>query len=85
MKKKDLMFLLLAVGILLVAGYIGYTQLVPKSASSATTTVKVEKVGVFDGTMDSVGITAIEDESKVVDYNSPTDLSGLGNAAPFGP
>jgi hypothetical protein len=85
MKKKDLIYLVLAVVILLVAGYVGYTQLIPKNANAGSTTVQVEKVGTFDGTMDAAGLAAIGDTTKVNDYDSPTDLTGLGNPAPFGP
>jgi len=83
-KKKDLTYLLLAVGILLVAGYLGYTQLAPKK-TAASKTVEVEKVGVIPQDMDSGGMKAISNADKVVDYNSPVDLSGLNNRSPFGP
>ena len=85
MKKKDLVYLLVAVVILLAAGYLAYTQLLPKSHTSAATGVQVEKVGVIPSDMDSAGLAAINDPDKVTDFNSPVDLSGLGNAAPFGP
>lgn len=83
MKKKDLMYLLLAVGILLAAGYIGYTQLMPKKTGA--TTVTVEKIGEIPEQVDAAGLARISDPSKVVDFNSPVDLSGLGNQSPFGP
>jgi hypothetical protein len=77
------MYLLLAVGILLVAGYLGYTQLVPKSTTGSSA-VTVEKVGVIPSDMDSAGTDRINDTAKVIDYNLPVDLTGLGNQAPFG-
>ena len=83
MKQKDIVYLLLAVTILLVAGYIGYTQLVPKKASAKTVTV--EKIGVVPSALDSAGMAALNDPTKVKDYNSPVDLTGLGNKSPFGP
>jgi len=82
MKKKDLFYLLLAVGILLGAGYLAYTQLLPKKATSNL--VEVEKVGAIPDHLDSAGLTLINDSSKVQDFNSPVDLTGLGNAAVFG-
>jgi hypothetical protein len=82
-KKKDLTYLLLAVGILLVAGYLGYTQLAPKKTGPVT--VEVEKIGAIPSEMDSDGLARIGDTDKVIDYNSPVDLTGLGNRAPFGP
>ena len=83
MKQKDVIYAVLAVVILLVAGYVGYTQLVPKKASSKVITV--EKVGPIPGELNAEGLTRINDPVKVVDYNSRPDLSGLGNKAPFGP
>jgi len=82
MKKKDLVYLLLAVGILLGAGYLGYTQLLPKKAASSV--VQVEKIGAIPDHLDSAGLAAINDSTKVQDFNSPVDLTGLGNAAVFG-
>ena len=69
-----------------MAVYIGYTQLIPQgSVSSASAGVQVEKVGTIASEMDAGGLAALSDSAKVIDYNSPTDLTGLGNAAPFGP
>ncbi len=84
MKQKDIISLVFAVGILLVAGYIGYTQLLPKQATGPTT-VTVDKVGVIPDSLDASGLAAINDPTKVVDFNAPVDLSGLNNQAPFGP
>jgi hypothetical protein len=82
-KTKDLMFLLLAAVILLVAGYIGYTQLMPQKAVSKT--VEVEVVGSIPDQLDAEGISWLNDQTKVKDYNAPVDLSGLNNTSPFGP
>ena len=83
MKQKDIVYLLLAVVILLVAGYVGYTQLVPKKATSKT--VEVEKIGVIPSDMNPAGLVWLSDPTKVKDYNSPVDLSNIGNKAIFGP
>jgi hypothetical protein len=82
MKQKEIVYLVLAVVILLVAGYVGYTQLAPKKAASKT--VEVEKVGVIPRDLDAEGLARIQDTTKVTDYNSPVDLTGLGNQAVFG-
>jgi hypothetical protein len=82
MKKKDLIYLLLAVGILLGTGYVGYTQLMPKQASSNV--VEVETVGAIPDHLDATGLAALSDPNKVQDFNSPVDLTGLGNTAVFG-
>jgi hypothetical protein len=83
MKQRDVVYLVLAVIILLGAGYIGYTQLVPKKSSASG--VQVETVGVIPSTLDEAGMNLLKDPQKVQDFNSPVDLSGLGNGAIFGP
>ncbi|HEY2004237.1 MAG TPA: hypothetical protein VGH44_03925 [Candidatus Saccharimonadia bacterium] len=85
MKQKDLVYLVIAVVIFLVAGYIGYTQLVPKKAGAGSTGVQVEKVGIIPDNFDQTALTELNDPTKVVDYSTPQDFSGLANTAPFGP
>ena len=82
MKKKDLIYALLAVVILLVAGYLGYSQLKPKSAASSV--VVVEKVGIIPAHLDANGLARLNDRNMTTDYNTAVDFSGLGNKAPFG-
>jgi hypothetical protein len=84
MKQKDIVYLLLAVVILLVAGYIGYTQLIPKKTSSSST-VEVEKIGVIPSQLDAAGLASLSDTARARDFSSPVDFGGLGNKAPFGP
>lgn len=83
MKKKDMMYLVLAVVIFLVAGYIGYTQLFAKKASTSTG-VTVEVVGPLPGSFDDNALSQMNDATKNRDFSSPVDLSGLNNQAPFG-
>ena len=84
MKRKDIVYLLLAVGILLVAGYLGYTQLVPQKGSSSKT-VQVEVVGPISDTFDDNALAQVTDGSKVRDFSVPIDLTtGLNNRAIFG-
>jgi hypothetical protein len=84
MKQKDIVMLVVAVGILLGAGYLAYTQLLPKK-SSGPKTVQVEKVGVLPTDMDATGKSWLSDTAHVHDYDSPVDLTGLGNPSPFTP
>ena len=84
MKKKDIFYLALAVLILVVAGYIGYTQFLGKSASGKA--IQVEVVGAITSEMSSNGLATISDPSKTQDFFTAIDLNtGLKNAAPFGP
>jgi hypothetical protein len=92
MKQKDIMYLLLAVVIFLAAGFVAYTQLVPKAANSKF--VEVEAVGPLPGAAGAEGTTRLQSRDAgldslknadlVKDFGLPIDLSGLGNAAPFG-
>ena len=83
MKQKDLVYLLLAVTIFLVAGYVGYTQLLPKK--TANVGVTVEKVGIIPDSFDQTALSTLGDQTKVVDFSTPLDFTGLDNTAPFGP
>lgn len=85
MKQKDVVMLLVAVTIFLGAGYIAYTQLLPKKATSKSAGVEVEKVGLIPASFDQAALTQLGDPTKVVDFTTPQDFSGLNNTAPFGP
>jgi hypothetical protein len=85
MKRKDMIYLLLAVVIFLVAGYVGYTQLIPHKASATANGVQVENVGSIPSTLSGSGLTLLGNPTKARDFQPPSDFSGLGNAAPFGP
>ncbi len=82
MKQKDLIYLVVAVVILLVAGYIVYLNVMPKS--SAAEGVKVDIVGTIDDKLDRDGLAQLTDTSKVKDFSSPVEFTGLNNPAPFG-
>jgi len=84
MKKKDIMYLLLAVVIFLGTGYVGYTQLVAPKKSAASKVVTVEKIGTIPGQLDPSEVSQLS-SSTVQDFSPPVDLTGLGNNAPFGP
>jgi hypothetical protein len=74
--------MLLAAGIFLVAGYLGYTNLVPQHKGAQTVTV--ETVGPIADHLDKTVTDKFHDPTQVVDFNSPVDLTGLGNNSPFG-
>lgn len=82
MKQKDLLFLVIAVVILLVAGYVMYSNLMPKNTTDSG--VKVDVVGKIPSKMDDAGLAALTDPTKSKDFSSPIEFSGLNNAAPFG-
>jgi hypothetical protein len=41
-------------------------------------------VGVIPENFDEQAMTQLNNAEEVVDFNSPVDLSGLGNPKPFG-
>lgn len=82
MKTKDLVYLVVAVVILLAAGFLAFTQLAPKSTTS---TSQVEIVGRFSSEFDQAAVAKIRDPKTAQDYSSDFDFkSGLQNPAPFG-
>lgn len=84
MKTKDLISLVVAVVILLVAGYIVLTQLMPKPQGSANG-VEVEVVGEIKPNFDEQALTLLSDAEKTRDFSVPVDLTtGLNNTAVFG-
>lgn len=83
MKSKDLVLLLVAAAIFLACGFVGYTQLAPKKGS-ASQSVQVEVIGTIPSQMDPTGMSWVNDPSKVQDYDTPINLTGLGNSSPFG-
>jgi hypothetical protein len=82
MKQKDIVMLVVAAAILLGAGYLAYTQLLPKK-STGPKQVQVEKVGIIPTDMDQTGKGWLNDTAHVHDFDSPVDLTGLGNSVPF--
>ena len=84
MKSKDIVALSVAVLIFLVAGYIMFTQVLGKKQTSASSGVQVEVIGEIPSTFDSNALNELNDGTKVKDFASPVDFSGLGNTIPFG-
>ena len=84
MKTKDLVALIVAAVIFLAAGYIVYTQLLPKKAA-ASDGVKVEVVGTISPDFNADALSVLSDSSKTHDYSVPLDLTvGLNNQSVFG-
>jgi hypothetical protein len=84
MKTKDIVSLVIALVIFLIAGYVAYTQLL-SNPSSSKQEVKVEVVGAITEEFDSAALTMLRNPDKVRDYTVPLDLqTGLGNSAVFG-
>ncbi|MBW4061303.1 hypothetical protein HJC99_01885 [Candidatus Saccharibacteria bacterium] len=88
MKKKDIVSLVIAVVILMAAGYIAYTQLLsPKQTATGETkgATQVDVIGAIPASLDSAGLATLNDPTKTVDYTPQIDLTtGLGNPTPFG-
>lgn len=86
MKKKDIIALVAAAAIFLVAGYLGYTQLAGSgSSASAKGTTQVEVIGSIPSSLDATTINMLNDPTQTVDFKPVIDLStGLGTSTPFG-
>jgi flagellar basal body-associated protein FliL len=85
MKKKDLMALVIAVAIMLVAGYLVYTQVMPQKSGAASQGVQVEVVGPIASDFDPSVMDTLSDSSKVRNFAVSLDLTtGLANPTIFG-
>ncbi len=84
MKTKDIVELVIALLIFLVAAYFIYTLLTPKHSSKGSTAT-VTQVTPLATNFDSSNLQTLTDTSQTQDFYTPPDLhSGLGNAQPFG-
>lgn len=85
MKKKDLVTLIIAIVIFAVVGYIGYSQLGPKStASTASKQILVPSITPIDPGIDSNAQAELSDPQINVNYYLPYTYNDLGNTQPFG-
>ncbi len=85
MKKNDLIALVVALALLVGAGYYYISQNGSSATTASTTANQVEVVPTINPTLDANGtLDKLNTTYKVQDYKQPVDLSGLGNTAPFG-
>lgn len=82
-QKKDLLYIMLTVIILLAVFILGYKQL--NSAGGGTTGVNVEVVQPVGASFNASTLDHIRDDKKSKDFVVPIDLgSGIGTTTPFG-
>ena len=85
MKKKDLIYLFAAVIILLVAGYLAYTQVFAAKSNAAKKEVTTEVVGEIKPNFNPAALSVITDATINRDYAVEIDIkAGVNNAAVFG-
>ncbi len=84
MKTKDIVLLLVAAVMFAVTGFVAFTQLAPKKAAGNNPKVQVVVVPPISPDFDQAALSKINDNTQVVDYSVKIDVTGLGNAAPFG-
>lgn len=83
MKTKDIVELIAALVIFLIAAFFIYHMLGAKSGKSNTATVT--QVTPIATDFDSTNLQLLSDPGQTKDFYSPPDLhSGLGNNLPFG-
>jgi Flp pilus assembly protein CpaB len=86
MKQKDMIYAIVAVIILVVAGYLAYTQLVPrKTAAKSAASVSVDKVATISENLNEDAQKNLYEPTLSRNYTVEFDLTtGLGTVAPFG-
>jgi hypothetical protein len=85
MKTKSVVELVVALLIFLVAAYLIYTLLAPKSGTSKSSAATVTQVTPLATDFNSTALQSLGDSSQTKDfYSAPNLQSGLGNNQPFG-
>jgi flagellar basal body-associated protein FliL len=86
MKRKEMIQLVVAVIILVVAGSLIYAQLAPASKTTASSAPTIPKITPVATGFNQSALSNLTDTSKTRDfYQAPNLASGLGNSQPFGP
>lgn len=82
-QKKDLLYIVLTVIILVIVFILGFKQL--SSSGGATVGVSVEVVQPVGASFNAMALDALRDDKKSKNFVVPIDLgSGVGTATPFG-
>ncbi|HVE81188.1 MAG TPA: hypothetical protein VNA68_03595 [Candidatus Dormibacteraeota bacterium] len=85
MKRKEMIQLVVAITILLAAGYLIFTMLVPRKAANQKG-LTYEKVTPINPDFNEEALRSLTDSSLSRDFYAPPDLkSGVGNSQPFTP
>lgn len=81
-QKKDLVYIIITVVILVLVAILGYNQL---NSSGGQTGVTVEVVQPVGATFNAAALDHLRDESKSKNFVVPIDLgTGVGTTTPFG-
>ena len=83
MKKKDTIYLVIALAIFVVMGVLIYSHFAGKSGSKGVT--QVEVVDPIASTFNQSAISSLNDPTQAINFLPTVSLDGLGNSAPFGP
>ena len=83
MKKKDIITLVISIGIFITTGYFGYKMLFPSKpqAQNANQGFVIEENQKFTGEIDDETLNEVK---KLQDYGQGT-LEDIGRTNPFGP
>jgi len=85
MKQKDIVYLLIAVVILLAAGYLAYTQVIAPKSQAANKVVTYEVVSEIRPDFNPSALAALADGIKNTNYSVVIDINaGVGNPDIFG-
>lgn len=84
MKRKDIVYIVLAAIIFSVTGIVGFNLLAPKGGSAKT--VQVEVVTPIKADFDSTALNVLTDPNTARNFTPNIDFTnGLGNTKPFNP
>lgn len=82
-QKKDLLYIILTVIILVVVFILGFKQLSPSGSGQAG--VSVEVVAPVGASFNTQALDHLRDEAKSKNFAVPVDLgTGVGTSTPFG-
>jgi len=82
-QKKDLLYIVITVIILLIVFVVGFKQLSPSGGSSGG--VSVEVVQPVGASFNASTLDHLRDDKKAKNFVVPVDLgSGIGTTTPFG-
>lgn len=83
MKKKELIQLIVALIIIVIAGFLLFQQFAPKGEPKPLT---YEAITPIEPNYNEEALRALNDSSKAKNfYNAPDLKSGVGNSSPFAP
>lgn len=83
MKKRDMVLLGLTIAIFAIGGIVLYGQFGSKSSNQSQNMVDV--IAPIAPDFSAPAVAQLSDNTQVVNFSQPINLTKLGNSQPFGP